>query len=555
MKPTNRIRTRNIIDFIRHPKLINGSLSDYQETALRLAYGLPLSKEHKQIARECLDIEKLPPKQKRLGREYAEATFICGRRSGKSDRLAANIAVYESAMGGHEKYLSAGERGFVLLLAQDKRACKVLFRYILAKFENSPLLSQLLKVTRSEEIELTNRLVIGIFPCTYRAPRGYSVPVAICDEVSFWRTEESRNPDIEIVRSIKPAQVTFPRRKLVKISSPYAKVGVLYDDFAHRHQRRDVLCFKAPSWKMNPSISQKFLDGERAKDPEFFSREYAAEFSSDIANAFARDAVEACVMKGRYELPCYRRFRYIAAVDPSGGGPDEFTLAICHREGEKVIQDLIRGWRSRKPQDVVKECAGILKLYHCQAVVGDRYSGQWVVDAFRRNGIRYQVSDLSASEAFLELLPLINQGTIELLDDKRQSLQLIQLERRTSRQGRDVLSHPPGGHDDRPNSLAHCAKLAFRTGVVSYTWSRESRLRREEAGYPTRIKKWSDMGKLARSIPYEMVCFFCAKVCRSWAPKKGLQKKVSVGEDCQYFDDKVTCPECAAGQRSNPDYS
>jgi len=240
--------SRNIIEFIKDPQLINGSLSDYQEAALRLAYGLPLSKEHKKIARECLDIDKLPPKQKRLGREYAEATFICGRRSGKSDRLAANIAVYEAAMGGHEKHLSAGERGFILLIAQDRRAGKILYRYIRAKFENSPLLSQLLKDVKGEEIDLTNGLTIGIFPCTYRAPRGYSVPVACCDELGYWRTDESRNPDIEIIRSIRPAQVTFPRSKLIKISSPYAKAGILYDDFANRHQRPDSLCFKAPSW-------------------------------------------------------------------------------------------------------------------------------------------------------------------------------------------------------------------------------------------------------------------------------------------------------------------
>ncbi len=136
------LRSKNIIEFIRDPRLINSDLSDYQETFLRLFYGLALSREDKKIARECLDIDKLPPKQKRLGKEYPEAPAICGRRSGKSDRLASNIAVYESAMGGHEKYLSAGEKGFVLLIAQDKKAAKILYRYILAKFQGSPLLSQ-----------------------------------------------------------------------------------------------------------------------------------------------------------------------------------------------------------------------------------------------------------------------------------------------------------------------------------------------------------------------------------------------------------------------------
>ena len=60
------LRSKNIIEFIRDPRLINSDLSPYQETALRLAYGLPLSKEQKVIAKECLDIAKLEHKSKRL---------------------------------------------------------------------------------------------------------------------------------------------------------------------------------------------------------------------------------------------------------------------------------------------------------------------------------------------------------------------------------------------------------------------------------------------------------------------------------------------------------
>ena len=40
----------NIIRFICHPELINSDLSPYQETALRLLYGLPLNDEQKEVA-------------------------------------------------------------------------------------------------------------------------------------------------------------------------------------------------------------------------------------------------------------------------------------------------------------------------------------------------------------------------------------------------------------------------------------------------------------------------------------------------------------------------
>src|SRR5262245_42313584 len=71
-----------------------------------------------------------------------------------------------------------------------------------------------------------------------------------------------------------------------------------------------------------------------------------------------------------------------------------------------------------------------------------------------RVGIEYVVSDITASETYLEPLPLINQGSIELLDDKKQTSELLCLEKRKSRTGKDQLTHPQGGHDDHANSLA-----------------------------------------------------------------------------------------------------
>jgi len=212
---------------------------------------------------------------------------------------------------------------------------------------------------------------------------------------------------------------------------------------------------------MNPSIPQSFLDAERERDPAYFAREYAAQFSDDITAAFSREAVEACVVAGRYELPFTQGFRYRAAADPAGGGPDEFALSICHAERGKTVQDVIRGWHSKRPTDVVQEAAALLKSYSIRSVKGDRYSGEWVRSAFRDQGIDYQVNDLTASELFAELLPAINQGSIELLDDRKQTAQLIALERKTGKSGKDSFGHPPGGHDDR---VAALAGAAWQTG-------------------------------------------------------------------------------------------
>src|SRR5207247_10964698 len=130
-------------------------------------------------------------------------------------------------MGGHERYLARGEVGHCCLFAQDRRAAHVAYRYILGKLEWSPLLRQMIVNVTADEIELANRITISVFPCTFRAPRGFSVPVAILDEFAFFRVE-GVNVDKEIVDSIRPAMATFPRAKFLKVSSPYGKAGELW---------------------------------------------------------------------------------------------------------------------------------------------------------------------------------------------------------------------------------------------------------------------------------------------------------------------------------------
>jgi len=103
------------------------------------------------------------------------------------------------------------------------RAARVMYRFILAKFEGSPVLSNLIADVRKEEIDLTNGLTVSIFPCSFRAVRGFAVPVAILDELAFFRVE-GINVDKEVIDALRPAQATFPRSKLVKISSPYVLV-------------------------------------------------------------------------------------------------------------------------------------------------------------------------------------------------------------------------------------------------------------------------------------------------------------------------------------------
>jgi len=86
--------------------------------------------------------------------------------------------------------------------------------------------------------------------------------------------------------------------------------------------------------------------------------------------------------------------------------------------------------------------------------MSDKYAGRWPAEAFAKVGIQVNYSELSASELYLEVLPLLNAGKVELPDNKRLLSQFMALERRVRAGGKDLITHPPGGHDDLANAAA-----------------------------------------------------------------------------------------------------
>ena len=61
---------------------------------------------------------------------------------------------------------------------------------------------------------------------------------------------------------------------------------------------------------------------------------------------------------------------------------------------------------------------------------------------------------LRTGRQYRDLLPLINSGACDLLDSDKMKAQLVSLERRIARGGKDSIDHPPGGHDDIANAAA-----------------------------------------------------------------------------------------------------
>jgi hypothetical protein len=132
------------------------------------------------------------------------------------------------------------------------------------------------------------------------------------------------------------------------------------------------------------------------------------------------------------------------------------SLAIAHRtKDNRGVLDLVREVRPPfSPESTVSDFAETLRSYRIHKVTGDRWGGEFVREPFRSAGIVYELADKPKSDLYRDLLPLINSGRVELLDNPRLIGQLCNLERRTARSGKDSIDHQPGGHDDLINSAA-----------------------------------------------------------------------------------------------------
>jgi len=283
---------------------------------------------------------------------------------------------------------------------------------------------------------------------------------ALLDEVAFFPTDDSANPDYDILDAIRPGMATIPNAMLLCASSPYARRGALWD--AHRrHFGRDgdpVLVWRAPTRTMNPSVSQQVIDAAAERDPASAAAEWLAEFRSDIESFINREAVEACIAWGVRERAPMQSVRYYGFVDPSGGSADSMTLATGHREDDIVVVDALREIKPPfSPESAVAEFSELLKSYHVIKITGDRYAGEWPRERFREHGIVYEPAQKPKSDLYRDLLPAINSRKLDLLDDARLLTQLVSLERRTARGGRDSIDHAPGAHDDLANAVAGLA--------------------------------------------------------------------------------------------------
>ncbi|MBM4093982.1 MAG: hypothetical protein FJ276_31935 [Planctomycetes bacterium] len=481
----------NIIEAVRDRQLFRPFLADKHDslaswsswlTALRALYGLPVSGSRSiELIRQCAgrDASLLPEQGFQTG------IFLVGRRGGKS-RLSACIAAYEATLSGRHELLAAGEKGLVVCVAPSKMQAGIVLGYLKGLFNSTPMLRNEIAGETKEGLILANGVEIWVLSADWRTTRGFTLLACCIDECCFLGTDPDSKvrSDSELVRALKPSLSTTKGR-LIAISSPYAERGWAYQQWktGWGNDRSRTLIWRAPSRVMNPALDESIVQEAMQEDPASARSEYWAEWRQDVSSWLPREAILPCVVANRRELLPRANIRYVAFCDLSGGRGDSAGLAISHQDGDRAIVDCVREYRAPfSPQVVVADMADVLRSYGCRFVTGDNYSGEWVAQAFVKCGISYRRSDKPKSRLYLELLPRICSGTVELLDDPVLISQLCGLERRVRAGGKDVVDHVPGQRDDVANSVAGSvvgtSRPVFRVGFGKRSDTRERTLGR-----------------------------------------------------------------------------
>jgi hypothetical protein len=441
-------------DALGDPHLLGNALAGDSWATWRIfliaAMGEKLSESEREV------FERFTGRSQEPGERIEEALFLIGRRGGK-DRAVAVLATYLAALVDWSSMLAKGERGLVLCIGADQRQAKVQRDYVEGVFDASPILSPLVVNRTADAIELSNGLAVEIRAASFRRLRGVTCVAVIASEAAFWLTEDSSNPDTEILNAVRPSLATTGG-PLVIITTPYARRGEVWNIYQRHFGAKgdpQVLVAQGATRDFNPTLSQRVIDRAMERDPAAAGAEYLALFRTDIESFITRDVVEAAIVQGRHELAPALGY-HAAFVDPSGGSSDSMTLAIARRapNGRAVLVALRERRPPFSPEAVVDEFCDLLKSYGLHAVTGDHYAGEWPRERFLLHGVRYVVADKAKSDIYRDCLPLLNSGKVELLDHPRLIAQFCGLERRTARSGKDSIDHAPGGHDDVANAVA-----------------------------------------------------------------------------------------------------
>lgn len=411
--PAKDLQEIDIITFATDERYLNLSFEKRpaQEVLLRVLYGLPLDRKQARIYKKLTGNKH----EFESGQDKTEAVWVLGARSGKS-LLASIIALFEATRNKWQQYLTKGEFGYIVVIATRQKQAEMIIQANCSRLiENSPALSGLASELYQTELTLTNNMKIISLPCNSTAGRGLPIACFVLDECGHFYTEGVK-ADQTIYDSLRPRMAQFPGAKVVLISTPAAKQGLLWNFYQEGFSVPSRWTAQAETRTVNPEIPEKFIKLEYKRDVDYARREFGGEFAEKIESFFAYEVLEnSFTLVG--SLPYNEKFDYSLGIDQSGlSGRDRFALAISHREEDKVLIDHVEAWETKDSDIILKGVAKLAEGYRINKVSIDRYAKGWVSQALNKLGLEVEIRP-SLPEIYTNLKSLLIAQKVRLPDN------------------------------------------------------------------------------------------------------------------------------------------
>ncbi len=452
----------NIVDFAEYVLGIDFNERPAQRVILKSLYGLPLVDGELEIYTQLTTNTQVFES----GSEKLEGLWVLGARAGKSF-LTSIIALFEATRSKWKQYLGAGEIGYAVITATKMQQAQDIIGANCARLLENSKIKHMVAESWATSLVLTNGMCVASFPCNSTAARGLPIFLLIFDEIAHFRVEGPKADEI-VNNALRPRMAQFPGAKCLKISTPSAKQGLLWDEFSEGFQVPGRLTIQATTRIVNPLIPQDFIDREVIRDPDNASREFFAEFAEQVDAYLPFNKLNECFVLGGDLLPD-RSNKYFCGIDQSGlSGRDRFALAIAHRQDKEVIVDLVRVWDTKDGNRIITETKGIARDYGIDTVTIDRYGAGWVQQAFTDVGLEVKVRE-TLPNVYQNFKSLIMAGLVKLPDTKSLKDGLTKTQAYYGRNNSLSISHERSiaGHADEADAVvtADFSTLSIRRRI------------------------------------------------------------------------------------------
>jgi hypothetical protein len=388
--------------------------------------------------------------------EKEEAVLVLGARSGKS-LIASIIGLYESTREKWAKYLMKGESGYcVIISTRQKQSEQIIGANCLRLMENSNNLRKYIRDHTQSELILKNNMRILSLPCTTRAGLGLPIICLIMDEIGHFYTEGAK-ADKDIYSYTNPRRAQFPGSKLVLISTPSAKQGLLWNFYDQGPKIPGRLTAQAETLFMNPLVDKNFLEKEKARDFDAYQREFLAQFAEKVEAFLSYELVENS-LKLAGDLPYKAGFVYYAGIDASGlAGRDKFSLAIAHKQGIDVYVDKVKSWNLKDPDPIMRDIEELAGIYHINKVSIDRYARGWVEASLKKIGLFVNVRSNLAS-IYVNIKSLMLGNRLFLPDNQGIKRAFLNTQAYYGRNNQLSIAHEriDNSHSDEADAICTC---------------------------------------------------------------------------------------------------